>query len=115
MLLKIHHSDQLNTQIARQFPVLYIYVMEYQKRGTVFSSALGQRYRQTTPLLNFSELIKEIDEKYRFHIIWVQDAERFEIIIAGIRAAQMLEVMDLEKTIAMPPVFKIVFLRACMA
>ena len=70
--------------------------MVYYSR--IISTALGQRYRQTTPLLNITELIKEIDEKYRFHIIWAQDADRFEIIIAGIRAAQMLDVMDLEKT-----------------
>ena len=96
--LKNHYSDQLSAQIAQQFPALYSYVMENQKQGTVFSSALGQRYRQTTPLLNISALIKEVDEKYRFHLIWAEDAERFEIIIAGIRASQMLEVMDLEKT-----------------
>ena len=96
--LKNHYSDQLSAQIAQQFPALYSYVMENQKQGTVFSSALGQRYRQTTPLLNMSALIKEVDEKYRFHLIWAEDAERFEIIIAGIRASQMLEVMDLEKT-----------------
>jgi hypothetical protein len=96
--LKHHYSDQLSAQIAQQFPALYSYVMENQKQGTVFSSALGQRYRQTTPLLNIGELIKEVDEKYRFHLIWAEDAERFEIIIAGIRASQMLEVMDLEKT-----------------
>jgi hypothetical protein len=96
--LKNHYSDQLSAQIAQQFPALYSYVMENQKQGAVFSSALGQRYRQTTPLLNISALIKEVDEKYRFHLIWAEDAERFEIIIAGIRASQMLEVMDLEKT-----------------
>ena len=96
--LKSRYSDQLSAQIAQQFPGLYAYVMEGQRQGTVFSTALGQRYRQTTPLLNINELIKEIEEKYRFHLIWGQDAERFEIIIAGIRASQMLEVMDLEKT-----------------
>ena len=96
--LKSHYSDQLSAQIAQQFPELYAYVMEGQRQGTVFSTALGQRYRQTTPLLNMNELIKEIEEKYRFHLIWAQDADRFEIIIAGIRASQMLEVMDLEKT-----------------
>lgn len=96
--LKTHYSDQLSAQIAQQFPALYSNVMEHQKQGTVFSTVLGQRYRQTTALLNLSELIKEIDEKYRFHLIWAQDAERFEIIIAGIRASQMLDVMDLDKT-----------------
>jgi hypothetical protein len=96
--LKSHYSDQLSAQIAQQFPELYAYVMEGQRQGTIFSSALGQRYRQTTPLLNMNELIKEIEEKYRFHLIWGQDAERFDIIIAGIRASQMLDVMDLEKT-----------------
>jgi hypothetical protein len=96
--LKSHYSDQLSAQIAQQFPGLYAYVMEGQRQGAIFSTALGQRYRQTTPLLNMNELIKEIEEKYRFHLIWAEDAKRFEIIIAGIRASQMLEVMDLEKT-----------------
>ena len=96
--LKDRYSDQLSAHIAQQFPALYKYVMDGQRQGTIFSSALGQRYRQTTPLLNISELIKEIDEKFRFHLIWAQDAERFEIIIAGLRASQMLDVMDLDKT-----------------
>jgi hypothetical protein len=36
-------------------------------------------------------------ESYRYHLIWAQDANRFEMIIAGIRATQVIEAMDLDK------------------
>lgn len=62
--LKSLYSDQLSAHIAQQFPGLYAYVMEGQRQGTVFSTALGQRYQKTTPVLNIAELIKEIEEKY---------------------------------------------------
>ena len=95
--LRSCYSDQLTAQIARQFPNLYHYIMEGQREGAVFSSVLGQRYRQATPLLNYGAVQKEIEEKYRHHLIWAQDQERYELIIAGIRAAQVIEAMDLEK------------------
>ena len=90
-------TDQLTAQIAVQFPHLYAYVMEGQRQGAVFSSVLGQRYRQSTPLLNYAAVQKEIEEEYRHHLRWAQDAERFETIIAGIRATQVIEAMDLDK------------------
>jgi hypothetical protein len=80
---------------------LFIFIASINNSVWIDTRRSQLRYtydRQTTPLLNLSELIKEIDEKYRFHLIWAQDAERFEIIITGIRASQMLDVMDLEKT-----------------
>ena len=90
-------SDQLTAQIAQQFPNLYAYVMEGQRQGAIFSSVLGQRYRQATPLQNYAALEKEMKESYRYHLIWAQDANRFEMIIAGIRATQVIEAMDLDK------------------
>jgi hypothetical protein len=90
-------SDQLTAQIAQQFPNLYAYVMEGQRQGAIFSSVLGQRYRQATPLQNYAAVQKEIEDKHRYHLLWAQDEERFETIIAGIRATQVLEAMDLDK------------------
>lgn len=90
-------TDQLTAQIAVQFPHLYAYVMEGQRQGAVFSSVLGRRYRQSTPLLNYAAVQKEIEGEYRHHLRWAQDAERFETIIAGIRATQVIEAMDLDK------------------
>ena len=90
-------SDQLTAQIAQQFPNLYAYVMEGQRSGAIFSTVLGQRYRQATPLQNYTAVQKEIEEKYPHHLTWAQDDERYETMIAGIRAAQVIEAMDLDK------------------
>ena len=90
-------SDQLTAQIAQQFPNLYAYVMEGQRPGIIFSSVLGQRYRQATPLQNYAAVQKEIEENHRYHLLWAQDDERFETIISGIRATQVIEAMDLDK------------------
>ena len=95
--LRNSFSDQLTAQIAQQFPNLYAYVMEGQRTGAIFSTVLGQRYRQATPLLNYAAVQKEIEEKYPHHLTWAQDDERYETIIAGIRAGQVIEAMDLDK------------------
>ena len=95
--LRRSFSDQLTAQIAQQFPNLYAYVMEGQRQGAIFSSVLGQRYRQATPLQNYAAVQKEIEDNHRHHLIWAQDEERFETIIAGIRATQVIEAMDLDK------------------
>ena len=90
-------SDQLTAQIAQQFPNLYAYVMEGQRQGAILSSVLGQRYRQATPLQNYAAVQKEIEDNHKYHLLWAQDEERFETIIAGIRATQVIEAMDLDK------------------
>lgn len=95
--LRSGFSDQLTAQIAQQFPNLYAYVMEGQRTGAIFSTVLGQRYRQATPLLNYEAVQKEIEQKYPHHLTWAQDDERYETIIAGIRAGQVIEAMDLDK------------------
>jgi len=90
-------SDQLTAQIAQQFPNLYAYVMEGQRQGAIFSSVLGQRYRLATPLQNYAAVQKEIEDNHKYHLLWAQDEERFETIITGIRATQVIEAMDLDK------------------
>ena len=90
-------SDQLTAQIVQQFPNLYAYVMEGQRQGAIFSSVLGQRYRQATPLQNYAAVQKEIEDNHKYHLLWAQDEERFETIITGIRATQVIEAMDLDK------------------
>lgn len=97
MVVRNGFSDQLTAQIAQKFPNLYAYIMEGQRQGAIFSSVLGQRYRQATPLQNYVAVQKEIEENYRHHLLWAQDSERHEVIIAGIRATQVIEAMDLDK------------------
>jgi len=71
--------------------------MEGQRQGAIFSSVLGQRYRQATPLQNYAAVQKEIEDNHKYHLLWAQDEERFETIITGIRATQVIEAMDLDK------------------
>lgn len=96
--LQNHFSDQLAAQIAQQYPQAYAYIMEGQRQNASFLSVLGQRYRLSTPKLNLGAAVSEISEKYRDHLIWAQDPERYEIIIAGLRSAKVRELIDWDKS-----------------
>jgi len=96
--LQKHFSDQLAAQIAQQYPQAYAYVMEGQRQNTSFLAVLGQRYRLATPSLNLGAAVSEIAEKYREHLIWAQDPERYEIIIAGLRSTKVRELIDWDKS-----------------
>lgn len=95
--LKEHFHDRLVPTIEKDFPHLYQYVMDGQPSNASILTVLGQRYRQPTPALNLGVLSNQIGEKFKYHLQWATDPERFEGIIEGIRAEQMIEAMDLEK------------------
>ena len=96
--LQNHFSDQLAAQIAQQYPQAYAYIMEGQRQNASFLSVLGQRYRLSTPALNLGAAVSEIAEKYRDHLIWAQDPERYELIIAGLRSTKVRELIDWDKS-----------------
>jgi len=96
--LQKHFSDQLAAQIASQYPQAYAYIMEGQRQNASFLAVLGQRYRLSTPGLNLGAAVSEIAEKYRDHLIWAQDPERYEMIIAGLRSAKVRELIDWDKS-----------------
>ena len=60
--------------------------------------ALGHRYQQSVPNMNLVKLMNELKEKFADHFTWAQDPHRHQIIIDGLRAEQMEQAMDLEKT-----------------
>jgi hypothetical protein len=41
--------------------------------------------------------LNAIEDNHKYHLLWAQDEERFETIITGIRATQVIEAMDLDK------------------
>ena len=96
IILHNSFSDQLTAQIAKQFPNLYAYIMEGQRSRANFRLYLVSVIARI-PLLNYAAVQKEIEEKYPHHLTWAQDDERYETIIAGIRAAQVIEAIDLDK------------------
>lgn len=98
MELKKQYSDQLIAQVKTKYPELYLYLMEGRPITEAFGVALGRRYAHPNPLLNLQALIDEIEKKYGYCLKWARDPHRYEIIIAGIRAEQMQEAMDLEKS-----------------
>ncbi len=96
---KDNYSDLLSAQVAQQYPDLYSYVLSGAKTGTTFITALGQRFKQSTPVQNLSALINEINKDYSYYLKWGEDPERYQAIIDGIRAQKMLQVMDLDKSV----------------
>jgi len=80
------------------YPTLYAYVMNGYKEGVSFTSVLGHRYEQSMPTMNLVKLMNTLKEKYPHHFTWAEDPTRYQIIIDGLRAEQMEEAMDLDKT-----------------
>jgi hypothetical protein len=96
--LKRRYSDQLVAQAQEHFPNLYEYVLTGYKSSNSFLNVLGHQYKQSMPSLNLVALMNELNEQYKFHLAWAEAPERYQIIIDGIRAQQVLEVMDLYST-----------------
>ncbi|CAB4813563.1 unannotated protein [freshwater metagenome] len=95
--LKANFHDQIVPTIAQKFSNLYQYVMENQPSHASILTVLGQHYRQPTPALNLGALSNKIGEDFKYHLQWATNPKRYEGIIEGIRAQQMIGAMDLEK------------------
>ena len=96
--LKRNYRDQLVPHIAQEFPSLFDYVMNGQPVGTSFIAVLGARYKQSAPTLNLGVVSNEISEKYRDHLVWARDPQRYEIFICGIRARLTAQILTDERT-----------------
>jgi hypothetical protein len=85
-MLKESFSDRVVPQIQSQYPDLYRYVMRNQPVSHSFLIALGQQYRQQTPILNLGGLLNSLQQQYAKHLIWAEDPRRYQLIIDGLRA-----------------------------
>ena len=95
---KLLFNDQMIGQIQERFPDLHHYVMQQERPNTSFIAAISVRYKQSVPTLNLGVLSNEIGEKWAMHLQWALDPERYEIIIAGIRAKVVMEILGDERT-----------------
>ena len=95
--LRVKFSDRIVPQIKEYFPDLYHYIMQNQPANASFLMVLGQRYQKSAVTLNLTELMNSLTSKFGDHLTWAQDPARYQLIINGIRAEQMYEVMDLER------------------
>ena len=95
---KARFSDQLAARVKESYPALFAYVMQGQKEGTSFLMTLGQRYKQSAVTLNLAALLNELKENWEFHFIWAQAPSRYQTIIDGLRAEQMEQAIDLDKS-----------------
>jgi len=95
---KVCYSDQLAARVKDAYPSLYSYVMKGQKEGASFLINLGQRYKQSAVTLNLGALMNELKEHWEFHFIWAQAPIRYQTIIDGLRAEQMEQAIDLDKS-----------------
>ena len=96
--LKREYSDQIAPHIKARYPDLYNYLMEDEPVTAQFLIVLGKTYKQTTALLNLSQLMQSLDDRYPHHLVWARDADRYEILVMGLRAQQIEEAIDLDKS-----------------
>jgi hypothetical protein len=96
--LKNHYSDQLVAQAQTRYPQLYQFVMERYAANQSFVMVMAKEYQQRTPILNLVAIMNGLSEKSRFHLLWAQDSVRYQMIIDGLRAEKMLEVLDFDKS-----------------
>jgi len=95
---KARFSDQLAARVKDSYPALFAYVMQGQKEGASFLMTLGQRYKQAAVTLNLATLMNELKENWEFHFIWAEAPARYQTIIDGLRAEQMEQAIDLDKS-----------------
>jgi hypothetical protein len=95
---KARYSDQLAAKVKDSYPALFAYVMQGQKESTSFLMTLGQRYKASAVTLNLGALMNELKENWEFHFIWAQAPARYQTIIDGLRAEQMEQAIDLDKS-----------------
>ena len=96
--LRAHYSDQLVAQAKTRYPQLYEYVMDGYTPTSSFVMVLGKEYKQSAPTLNLAALMNALHDKFRYHLLWARDAQRYQIMIDGLRAEKMVEVLDFDKS-----------------
>jgi hypothetical protein len=96
--LKSRYSDQLVAQAKIRHPQLYEYVLEGYQANSSFVMILAKEYKQNTPTLNLGQLMNSLAEGFRFHLLWAQDPKRYQIIVDGLRAEKMMQVLDFDKS-----------------
>jgi hypothetical protein len=98
--LKEQYHDRLVGRIEKDYPHLYKYILEQYKASPSFLIALGQLYKQQTPILNLAALINDLHERYPHHLIWARAPERYQMLINGLRREVTEKVVDVDKSYA---------------
>lgn len=96
--LKAHYSDQAVAQVQVRYPKLHHYVMQGYQANSSFVMVLAKEHQQSTPTLNLASIMNDLTKRFRFHLLWAQDPVRYQIIIDGLRAEKILEVLDFDKS-----------------
>lgn len=97
---KNHYSDHLAGQVREHYPHLFDYVMDGERPGTSFAIALGQEFKQPTPVLNLGGLINELQDDYPHHLTWADDPEHYQYLINGLRVEVVERVVDWDRSSA---------------
>lgn len=98
--LKEQYHDRLVGRIEKDYPHLYKYVLGQYKASPSFLIALGQLYKQQTPILNLAALINDLHERYPHHLTWARAPERYQMLINSLRREVTEKVVDVDKSYA---------------
>ncbi len=96
--LRREYTDQIAPHIKTRYPNLYDYLMEGEAVTAQFLIVLGKTYKQPTALLNLNKLLESLENAYHHHLVWAKDADRYQILVMGLRAQKIEEAIDLDKS-----------------
>ena len=96
--LRREYTDQIAPHIKTRYPNLYDYLMEGEAVTAQFLIVLGKTYKQPTALLNLNKLLESLENAYHHHLVWAKDADRYQILVIGLRAQKIEEAIDLDKS-----------------
>jgi hypothetical protein len=93
-----HFSNRLVGQVREHYPHLYDYVVDGERPGTSFAIALGQEFKQPTPMLNLGGLINGLQDDFPNHLTWADDPEYYQYLINSLCVEVVERVIDWDRT-----------------
>lgn len=95
--LRANYSVELIQAAQSKLPKLWAHVMKNQSDANRIKYTLGEMiafsFKQSRPEDNVQALIDSIEEKFQFELLWINNAQRFLLIIDSIQAQLTIEQM----------------------
>jgi len=97
MYLKNHYSTDLILRAKQELPSLWQHVMgkdgsAVQKVHATLSERIATLYKHPNPQANLQELITQLENEYKYSLLYVKHATKYEAVINGLRGKAVLDV-----------------------
>jgi hypothetical protein len=95
--LKNHYSADLMVKAEMKLPSLWKFVMgekgDPRQKMHTLGEQLAALYKRPNAILNIQDLITDLEARYKYELLWAQNAQRYEAIIDGLRSQAILDTL----------------------